>query len=161
MRTATLLTTILLWFIYSAGAVAAEGFPGREKFPKVPYIELEDLNKTFNDVIVVDARSKLEFETLRIKGSVNIPVASKTFEEQVAKLRAGTDKPIVFYCNGHRCMKSYHAVQKAMAADIKKVFAYDAGDTVGHHLPGPSTMQSWNHTTPVPRRSTSSTAKRE
>lgn len=127
MRTTTVLTTIILWFFSTAVVVAAEGFPGREKFPKVPYIELEDLNKTFNDVIVVDARSKLEFETLRIKGAVNIPVASKTFEEQVAKLRADSDKPIVFYCNGHRCMKSYHATKKAMAANIDKVFAYDAG----------------------------------
>jgi rhodanese-related sulfurtransferase len=127
MRTATLLTTIFIWFIATTAAMAAEEFPGREKYPKVPYIELEDLNKTFNEVVVVDARSKLEYETLRIKGAVNIPVASKTFEEQVAKLRASTDKPIVFYCNGHRCMKSYHATKKAMAAKIKKVFAYDAG----------------------------------
>ncbi|HEC20784.1 MAG TPA: rhodanese-like domain-containing protein [Gammaproteobacteria bacterium] len=108
-------------------AIAGDDFPGREKYKKVPYIELEDLYKKLNDVVVVDARSKLEFETLRVKTAMNIPVASEDFEAQVVKLRSTTDKPIVFYCNGHTCMKSYIATKKAMAAGVDNVFAFDAG----------------------------------
>jgi rhodanese-related sulfurtransferase len=113
-------------FLGSA-AFAADDFPGRSKYKKVPYIELEDLYKNLKDTVVVDARSSLEFETLRIKTAVNIPVAGENFEAEVAKLRESTNKPIVFYCNGHTCMKSYIATKKAMAANIKDVHAFDAG----------------------------------
>jgi len=104
-----------------------EGFPGREKYPDIPYIELNDLYAQRDNVIIVDARSKLEFETLRIKNAVNIPIADEFFENELYRLRRTTDKTIVFYCNGHRCYKSYQAVKRAQEADISNVIAYDAG----------------------------------
>lgn len=127
MRNFTLITILATCLLAATSTNAAEGFPGREKYPKIPYIELEDLYKKLNDVIVIDARSKLEFETLRIKGARNIPVASESFERNVAAVRAESNKPIVFYCNGHKCMKSYIATKKALEYNIKNVFAYDAG----------------------------------
>ena len=45
----------------------------------------------------------------------------------VKKLRAQTSKPIVFYCNGRTCYKSYKATKAALKAGVKNVFAYDAG----------------------------------
>lgn len=127
MRKIALFSLLTLFLISSAGAFAADDFPGRKKYPKVPYIELADLHKTLNDVVIVDVRSKLEFETLRVKNSINIAVADKSFEEEIIKLRATTPKPIVFYCNGHTCMKSYIAVQKAADANVKDTHAFDAG----------------------------------
>lgn len=125
------LLAVFLMFTFNTilltNVLANEGFPGREKYPKVPYIELEELYEKRNDVIIVDTRSSYEFETLRIKGSVNIPVARKTFEQEVMSIRRTTDRPIVFYCNGHRCMKSYIATKRAMTAGIENVLAYDAG----------------------------------
>jgi rhodanese-related sulfurtransferase len=109
------------------GAMAGEGFPGRAEFPAVPVYELGQLHAKLGEVTVVDARSPYEFETLRIKDARNIPVAAKSFEEEVAKLRASTDKPIVFYCNGRSCYKSYIAVKKAREARVDNVYAYDAG----------------------------------
>jgi len=108
---------------------ADEDFPGRKKYPDVPYIELADLfsKQTSGEVIIVDTRSNYEFETLRIKGAVNIPVANETFVEDIRKLRNNSDKTIVFYCNGHRCMKSYIAAKLCMEGDIKNVSAFDAG----------------------------------
>ena len=106
---------------------AAEEFPGRVKYPKVPVIEVQELYETKKTVVIVDARSQYEFETLRIKGSVNIPVAHASFEDQVKRLRQKTSRPLVFYCNGHRCLKSYQAVKKAQEAGVDKVYAYDGG----------------------------------
>jgi rhodanese-related sulfurtransferase len=106
---------------------AEEEFPGRPKFPDVPYIELNELFEQKNDVVIVDVRSQYEFETLRIKGAINMPVANKSFESQVLKLRQSTDKPIAFYCNGHRCLKSYQAVKKSQNAGIDNTIAFDAG----------------------------------
>lgn len=127
MRKIVTILTLVTGLIGSTMALAGEDFPGRAKYPKIPYIELGDLYKTLKDVVVVDARSKLEFETLRVKDSLNIPVASKSFEEDIVKLRASTKKPIVFYCNGHTCMKSYIATKKALAANVHDVHAFDAG----------------------------------
>jgi len=133
MRRLSVLGFTLLVLVFQAAAMAAdkdnEGFPGRshEKYKSVPYIELEDLHKKFNDVVIVDVRSKFEYDTLQIKGAVNIPVAIKTFGEEVQKLRAKTDKPLVFYCNGRTCMKSYKATKEAMDVGLKDVYSYDAG----------------------------------
>ena len=103
------------------------GFPGRAKYSDIKVIEKADLLDRFDKVVVVDARSRLEFETLRIRGAVNVPVAAKSFEKEIQALAASTDKPIVFYCNGRTCMKSYLAARKAAAVGLTKVRAYDAG----------------------------------
>lgn len=112
-----------------SGLVMAAGsaFPGRAKYPQVPIYSLSQLKQNLSKVVLVDARSRYEFDTLRIKGAINIPVASKTFETQVKALRAKTSEPIVFYCNGTTCMKSYIATKKAMAAHVADVQAYDGG----------------------------------
>ena len=121
-----LLTASLLLISTLAGA-ADEGFPGRAEYPKVKVYELDKLRKDLSSVVVVDTRSILEFETLRIVGSINIPVAAKTFEDEIKSLRNTTSKPIIFYCNGRRCYKSYIAVKRCREAGIDNVFAYDAG----------------------------------
>ena len=128
MKTKVAVVLFLLNILSLSLSHAADGgFPGRAKYPMVPVIEKDALLKTIDDVVIVDTRSPLEFKTLRIKGAVNIPVANKTFVEEVKALRAKNTKPIVFYCNGRTCMKSYIASKKCMSAKINNVTAYDAG----------------------------------
>jgi len=117
----------LFLLLSSVTWAADEGFPGRKKYPDIPYLSIEQLKERFAEVVIVDARSKLEYETLRINGAKNIPVANERFLERVIKLRSTTDKMIVFYCNGRTCMKSYHAVKKAKKGKVKNIIAYDAG----------------------------------
>ncbi len=127
-KTITLILSVLLLGLFASSVYAkSDEFPGRAKFPNLPYMELDELHNKRDDVIVVDARSILEFETLKIKGAINISVASKTFGDKVLQLRQTSVKPIVFYCNGRKCMKSFLAVKKAKAVGIKNVYAYDAG----------------------------------
>lgn len=118
---------LLLNALLSVASANNNEFPGRAEYPDIPVLEIAELKSKLDQVVVVDARSKYEYETLRIKGSIHIPVAAKTFEQQVQKLRERTSKPIVFYCNGRTCFKSYHAVKKARAVGIKDIYAYDAG----------------------------------
>lgn len=129
MRSISNLLVLLSLVIFTSVALAdkSEGFPGRKEFPKIPVLELSELNIQLKEVVVVDARSKLEFDTLRIKDAINIPVASKSFEDQILKLRKSTSKPIVFYCNGRTCFKSYISVKKSLEVGVDDVFAYDAG----------------------------------
>ena len=137
IRFGVLFLCFVLWFVaattgaaafnVSYAADASEEFPGRALYPSVSVIELEDLHRQFDQVVVVDVRSKYEFDTLRIKGAVNIPLSSPAFMEQIAELRKKDSRAIVVYCNGKTCMKSYKAVLKCSVNNIDKVYAYDAG----------------------------------
>lgn len=122
---------VLLSFLFSFfGATtyaADEGFPGRAEFPEIKLYQKEDLVKDLDKVVVVDTRSSLEFETLKINGAINIPVADKKFPDMIKALRKETNKPIVFYCNGRTCYKSYKAAKESLKVGVKNVYAYDAG----------------------------------
>jgi len=127
MKVIKSLVIVLLMSSFGNTFAADEEYPGRKKFPDVKIYTQSKLKTNYNKVIIVDARSELEFDTLRIKSAINIPVSSKTFKQQIKALRAKTSKPIVFYCNGHTCFKSYIAVRKAHFAKVKNVYAYDEG----------------------------------
>ena len=121
------LAIVFTSFLSMSAMAQDAGFPGRAKYPEVPIFSKTELKQQMSQLVVVDTRSSLEYDTLRIKGALNIPVASKQFEEQVKALRSKTSQPIVFYCNGRTCMKSYLAVKKATAVGVQNTFAYDAG----------------------------------
>ncbi|MBC8210725.1 MAG: rhodanese-like domain-containing protein [Gammaproteobacteria bacterium] len=101
-------------------------FPGRATYPKVQVMDTEQLNSQFDEVIIVDVRSAFEFDTLHINKALNIPLNSKKFVSDMEPL-LGENKPIVFYCNGHSCYKSYKAANKIRKANSSNVYAYDAG----------------------------------
>ncbi len=115
-------------FAFSAYGAGEEEFPGRKSFPAVPYVELEQLHQKRDKVVIVDVRTAYEYDTLRIKGALNINVHDAGFLDAMRKLRdANPDKEIVTYCNGRTCNKSYEAVQKCRNVKIENVTAYDAG----------------------------------
>ncbi len=120
--TAALLTTS------PAYAAKKDDFPGRKIYVDIPIIELADLAKQFNNVIIVDIRSRYEYQTLRIKDALHIPVSNIRFGGKIKALRAKTDKPIIFYSNGHTSYESYIGVIRARIARVKhRVYAFDAG----------------------------------
>ena len=106
---------------------AASEYPHRYSFPDVSIITTQDLSAQRDRVEVVDVRSNFEYNTLHIENARNIPVTDKDFEARVAKLAGETDKPLVFYCNGKTCRKSYEAARLAQRTKLVKCQAYDAG----------------------------------
>jgi rhodanese-related sulfurtransferase len=131
LQLTNLVLTILL-LLCTQQLFAAETkkeFPGRELYPGVKFIELDNFYQKLKrkEVTVVDVRSKYEYETLRIAGALNIPLASNEFVSEMSKLRSSDKKPIVVYCNGKTCMKSYKAAHKCDTSNIKNVIAYDSG----------------------------------
>lgn len=127
MKKASLLVLCLTFLCGASAAFAADPFPYRSRYPDAPVIETADLVRRINDVMVVDVRSDYEFATLRINNAINIPLTDRDFVQQVKELRAKSNKPIVFYCNGVTCHKSYDAVLLAKNNRIDNVFVYDAG----------------------------------
>lgn len=123
----SLCVVVMITLHSQAFALAPKEFPGRDLYPLIPYLEIDDLYNKFDDVVIVDVRSNYEFETLRIKGALNIPLSSITFVQDMRNLRDKDPRPIVVYCNGKTCMKSYKAVEKCAVNKIDNVHAFDAG----------------------------------
>jgi rhodanese-related sulfurtransferase len=113
----------------SAGAPEAVAeYPHRARYPELPVITTADLTRRINEVTVVDVRSRYEYETLRVKGAVNIPVSEIGYADKVRELYAARKQPMVFYCNGRTCAKSYQGARIALREDeINDVYVYDAG----------------------------------
>lgn len=121
-------TLIIMFFLaLPTLAMAAEDFPGRSQYRDVTIIELNELGAKFDQVNVIDVRSEYEYNTLHIKGARHVPLDDLYFTDRLKKLIEKTGKPVVFYCNGHHCMKSYIAARKAHKAGIQRSSAFDAG----------------------------------
>jgi rhodanese-related sulfurtransferase len=103
-----------------------EEFPGRKKYPDIPYISQSDFYQGYkqNKYTIVDARSQFEFNVIQIKKAINIPLSSDIFIKKIRRLALHTKKTIVFYCNGRRCMKSYKA---AVKSKLSNILVFDAG----------------------------------
>lgn len=117
--------------VTEAVQIQNNNFPGRKTYAHVPYITIEQLYKEYDNTIIVDARSSFEYETLRILSAVSVPLSlsNSKFNHKLQTLREqNPDKNIVFYCNGHTCMKSYKAAHRAkVLVKLKNVYAFDAG----------------------------------
>lgn len=118
--------SLVMWPVLPSKA--EEGYPLREKFPQVKYISTEDLLKDYQKIIIVDVRSKTEFDVVHINKALHAPITTALFAKDLEKIREKTGAtPIAFYCNGHMCAKSYEAVEEATKAGFQNVFAYDSG----------------------------------
>ncbi len=127
MRRAMLWMGIIAVAWLGCGSVWADDFPGRALYKTVRVIETDELAKRWDEVALVDVRSEYEYDTLHIQGAENIPLSSPEFKEEIVALAREKGKPLVFYCNGHTCLKSYKAAVKARKAGLKDVYAYDSG----------------------------------
>ena len=121
----------LFCFLGSIAIQAAEKFPGRTTYPEVAAMDAEVLFNELKNVIVIDARSPYEYETLRIRNAINIPLNLNTnnFLKALDNLgESAKSKKLVFYCNGHTCMKSYKAARRAeLIGKFSNTYAFDAG----------------------------------
>jgi len=110
----------------AAAKPATNEFPLRVRYPDVTTMTTAQLAAKLNDVVVIDVRSKYEYDTLHVKDALHIELNTQ-FGEKVAALREKNNKSFVFYCNGKTCSKSYDAVLLAAKARVEDLYAYDAG----------------------------------
>ncbi|MCU7960765.1 MAG: hypothetical protein KZQ58_12390 [gamma proteobacterium symbiont of Bathyaustriella thionipta] len=119
---------VVLGVISSMNAFAAEEeFPGRKLFESVNVLELDEFHQNLDKYTVVDARTKYEYKVLHIEGALHVDLGDRQCVEKIRALHDETGKPLVFYCNGHTCYKSYKIAAKAYDGGIQDVSVYDAG----------------------------------
>lgn len=128
----TLIMAPLVAFVCAVASVAvAADFPLRAKYPNAPTISTEELTAQYESVLVVDVRSKFEFDVIHLVKAHHLPMSDRSFFEDAKKLQAANgNKKLVFYCNGTTCAKSYDAATLCQKNGVSNVAVYDAGPFV-------------------------------
>ena len=74
----------------------------------------------------IDVRKDSDYEAGRVPGSIHLELKSiyspETLADEVEK-----DEEIVIYCNGHKCLRSGAAVEKAVKWGYSKVYYFRDG----------------------------------
>lgn len=88
-------------------------------------------------VLAVDARVANEYAESHIKGAISVPYKEKSAKSvefdasqdsiDLSKLPADKNTPMVIYCNGPECWKSYKASTAAVKAGHKEVYWFRLG----------------------------------
>lgn len=88
--------------------------------------EVAEMILTRTDLILVDSRKKPEYTKGHIEGAVNL-LNTTMQREALEGVCPNKGAPIVFYCNGERCLRSSDAVRKAMEWGYRNVFWFRGG----------------------------------
>ncbi len=78
------------------------------------------------NLVIIDSRRKEEYEKGHIEGSISL-LNTKMTQDNLKKLVATTDTPVIFYCNGARCMRSYNASKVAVDWGYKNIYWFRGG----------------------------------
>ncbi len=128
MRVIRPIISLAIFLVYCGTSSAADEFPLRAKYKDVPVISTSALYQAYDKAVIVDVRSRFEYDVVHMQNAKLNPVSTVLFTSRLQKLRPmQSEKKLVFYCNGHTCSKSYKAARKAIKAGYKNVYAYDAG----------------------------------
>ncbi|RJQ55437.1 MAG: rhodanese-like domain-containing protein [Nitrospiraceae bacterium] len=128
-----ILFTLFVFFAYFLQAASSFGdhtpddYPLRYLYPALTPISTDELAAIFSEAVIIDSRSRLEYEVIHIKGAFNLLVGEMTEADLLDLRDKNGGKPLVFYCNGYKCPKSYKAAEKAGGLGFKNVRVYDGG----------------------------------
>ncbi|MEO7057905.1 MAG: rhodanese-like domain-containing protein [Caldimonas sp.] len=119
--------------------VASLGITTPDAIQGVTRVSAETVaNLVKQDVTFVDTRSQKEYDNEHIRGAVLAPYVEKSLKEinfdaskddfsALAGLKLDKSRPVVFFCNGPECWKSYKASRAAVKAGHTKVYWFRGG----------------------------------
>ena len=85
---------LMLFFFLAGGCLHAETYENSR------HINTDQFTSLYDYAIIVDCRSRLEYDVLHIKNAVHIPSGTMVREDLERLRQKFPHKPIVFYCNG-------------------------------------------------------------
>ncbi len=137
----------VLWIVIIAAALLASlataapwAFCADQQFTIISTEQLKTMVDGKKELLLIDARSKEEYQEAHIEGAISIP--DKVFDENTALLPVDKNSLLVFYCNGVKCGKSKKAAIKAAAKGYTNILLYGDGFPVWEEkgykiVPGP------------------------
>jgi rhodanese-related sulfurtransferase len=78
------------------------------------------------DLFIIDSRQKSEFTKGHIEGAVNL-LNTEMQREDLEILIPDKSTPILFYCNGERCLRSSDAIRKTLDWGYRNLFWFRGG----------------------------------
>jgi rhodanese-related sulfurtransferase len=102
-------------------------YPLRKKYPNLKCITTEELVSMRATSIIIDARNTVEYDVIRIDGAISVPASSMKRPDLLKVRAADGETPLIFYCNGVTCTKSYKGCEKARSFGFENIYVYDAG----------------------------------
>ncbi|MDH5408597.1 MAG: rhodanese-like domain-containing protein [Gammaproteobacteria bacterium] len=112
-------------------AFGTSSHAGKKISPKVvpgaKTVNAQQAKKLFDQgVIFVDVRKDKDFAAGRVPDAVHIEL-KKVFNKGTLGEHVKQNQKVVIYCNGHSCLRSAKAAEKAVAWGFKKVYYYRDG----------------------------------
>jgi len=125
LQQSVLLFILLFWanLVSAAKPLAEENIQGSTK---VSSEEVIDLILNNPELVVIDSRYHKEYTKGHIQGAINILDTDMT-DDILRNYTSDYSTPLLFYCNGERCLRSSHAVNKAIKWGYKKIYWFRKG----------------------------------
>lgn len=77
-------------------------------------------------VVFIDVRGDGYWHKGHIPGAIHLEIPTQLTPERLEQY-VKPDQPVVFYCQGVRCWRSYDAIARAVAWGFKKIYYYREG----------------------------------
>lgn len=77
-------------------------------------------------LVIIDSRKDKEYSKGHIEGAVSLLDTLMT-ADKLAKYAATKNTPLLFYCNGSRCLRSSNAVSKALRWGYSNLYWFRGG----------------------------------
>ncbi len=116
-------------FFIAQGAVAGTHEPTPTSLDGASVISAEqviELIGSNSNLVVIDARKDSDHQKGWIEGSHALP-NTDTNPDSLAKIAPDKGAPVLFYCNGVNCHRSYESAKIALAAGYSKVYWFRGG----------------------------------
>lgn len=120
---------LLIPLLLVALPVLAEKPLAPEQIPGAIRISAEqvvDLILSTPNLVVIDSRVMDEYAKGHIEGAISL-LDTQMSEDILAEYVPDKATPLLFYCNGERCMRSGNACIKALAWGYSKVYWFRGG----------------------------------
>ncbi len=117
---------LVLSFFVGSTAIAADKV-SPETVEGAVTIDAVKAKSLFDEgVLFVDTRKDKDWGAGRIPDALHLELKTKYTEAALLE-EASKDEPVVFYCNGHSCMRSSKSSAKAVSWGFKKVYYFRDG----------------------------------
>ena len=122
------IVVVALFCIFDTCDAASKAkFPLRAKYPQLKTVDTLTLLAIYNQSVIVDSRSRMEYNVVHMEGAKSLLV-DRMSEEDLLDLRPKKDsRPLVFYSNNSAGAECYKAAAKAVRWGFGDVLVYDAG----------------------------------
>ncbi|MCW8918818.1 MAG: rhodanese-like domain-containing protein [Gammaproteobacteria bacterium] len=88
--------------------------------------QLVELVLATPELVIIDARKEEEFAKGHIENAISLPDTEMSTEVLAVHV-AHKQTPLLFYCNGERCLRSTNAAKKALSWGYKSVYWFRGG----------------------------------